>query len=160
MIPLNEMWVPEKIIENINLLRSQMKWKNLKLTYDELSYSQKGYFVVHFSYDEPERKSSIIIYRDKVEITSNNWSDNLLAIVILSKLLSEGQTSIFLESLYKDFKEKGEFNSQFNEMFIEVLKSQYIDLIEGKVPKKLLEITKENVRLTLETMIKAIEDID
>lgn len=82
-----------------------------------------------------------------------------LASVILSKLFGEGETNIFLDSLYKDFKEKGEFDRQFNEMCIEVLKSQYIDLIEGKVPKHLLEITKESVRLTLESMLQTIKDM-
>jgi hypothetical protein len=37
--------------------------------------------------------------------------------------------------------------------------SQYLDLTNGKVPKELLNSTKENVRLTLESMLKAVEDV-
>lgn len=115
--------------------------------------------MVHFSCEEPERKSSIIIYRDKVQINAKNWSDIFLTNVIVSSLLREGKKSIFLDSLYKDFKETGEFNEQFQELCLEVMISQYFDLVNGRVPKKLLQDTKENVRLTLEHMLQVVEEI-
>lgn len=205
IIPINETLDPEDVIENLSRLHSQIKWKNFKFIINESEYAKKGYLVVNFFYDEPERKFSIIIYSDKVQISCNNWRENLISSFIVSnlltkgqsnillnslyydlkvtrgkrspfldslkgivpnplpdilvKLLTEGQENIFLESLFEDFKETGDFNKQFHEMCIEVLKSQYIDLVEGKVPKHLLGITKDTVRLTLENMLQAVNDL-
>lgn len=158
-MPIHDVWNPENILENITLLRSQIKWKNFKLTYDELTYQKKGYFVVNFSYDEPEQKSSIHIWRDKIEITSENWKDILLTVVILSYILREETKSIFLDSLLETFAKTGEFNRQYQELCLEILKSQYLDLVEGKVPKELLQSTKETVRSTLKLMLQIVEDI-
>lgn len=159
VMPIHDVWNPENILENITLLRSQIKWKNFKLTYDELTYQKKGYFVVNFSYDEPEQKSSIHIWRDKIEITSENWKDILLTVVILSYILREETKSIFLDSLLETFAKTGEFNRQYQELCLEILKSQYLDLVEGKVPKELLQSTKETVRSTLKLMLQIVEDI-
>jgi hypothetical protein len=159
VIPINEKWTPETIIENITLLRSQIKWKNFKLTYDDLTYQKKGYFVIYLSYDEPERKSSFHIWRNKVEITSKNWVDIVPTIVMLSYILRENGKSIFLDSLFREFAETRKFNRQYQELCLEIVKSQYLDLIEGKVPKELLETTKEVVRMTFKSMLKVVEKI-
>jgi len=159
VISLHEVWDPEKIVENIRSLRSQIRWKNFKLTYDELTYEKKGYFVVNFSHDEPERKSSIHIWRDKVEITSKNWEEIVQSTVMLIYVLKEGTKNIFLDSLLRDYKRTGEFNKQYQELCLDILKSQYLDLVEGKVPKELFQSTKENVRLTLELMLQVVEEI-
>lgn len=45
------------------------------------------------------------------------------------------------------------------ELCLEILKSQYLDLVEGKVTKELLQITKEVVIAQLRLMLKVVEDI-
>ena len=159
VIPIYEKWDPEIIFENIELLRSEIKWKNFKLTYDAKTYEDKGYFVIHFSYDKPVRKSSIIIYWNKVELTSKDWRDIYLASVLLGYLLKEEKKNIFLDSLYRDYKKTGEFNRQFQKLVLEAMVSQYLDLAENRVPARLVQITKEMVRLTLENMLQVIGEI-
>lgn len=79
--------------------------------------------------------------------------------VLLSCILREEQKNIFLDSLCTDFAKKGSFNRQFQELCLQVVISQYLDLIEEKVPKELLQSTKETVRSTLELMLQIVEEI-
>jgi len=88
-----------------------------------------------------------------------NWKDGFLANIIVSFLLEEGNKNIFLDSLIKEFNKSGELNKEFQKMWIDNMVSQYLDLINGKVPKELFQHTKEMVRLNLELMLESIEEI-
>ena len=72
-----------------------------------------------------------------------NWKDGFLANIIVSFLLEEGNKNIFLDSLIKEFNKSGELNKEFQKMWIDNMVSQYLDLINGKVPKELFQHTKE-----------------
>ena len=72
-----------------------------------------------------------------------NWKDGFLANIIVSFLLKEGNKNIFLDSLIKEFNKSGELNKEFQKMWIDNMVSQYLDLINGKVPKELFQHTKE-----------------
>jgi hypothetical protein len=156
-IPIYANWTPENIYENIKLFRSQMKWKNFKFTYDAERFETKGYFVVHLSYGEPEKKLSILIYRDKVQLNYKSWEGAVVASTALTYLLSDEGRNIFLDSLYSEFKATGRFNLQFQEFCLHILISQYLDLVNGKVPKELIPNVKNMVISQLELMKTNLE---
>jgi hypothetical protein len=160
VMPIFEKWDTDTIVGRINLLRKDIQWKNFKLTYDELTQSKKGYFAINFSYGSPEQKGAIHIWRDKVEITTKNWRETLIAEVLLSFLLVEDKSSIFLDSLLRGFKENKEFNRQFQEMSLHILISQYLDLVNDQVPRELLQNTKEMVIIQLESMLNEVKSLE
>ena len=157
VMPIYEKWDAENVMSRIEMLRKDIKWENFKLTFDELTFSRKGYFSINFSYGNPKQKGAIHLWRDKVEVTAKNWKEIMIAQVILTYLLVEGKANIFLDSLLRGFKENKEFDRQFQEMGLQVLVSQYLDLVNGEVPKELLQNTKEMVKLQLKLMLDLVE---
>lgn len=158
-LPIVGKWDPEQVIRNLKDLRSEIKWKNFELNYDPDIFEKKGYFVFSLGTGIGKEKSTIHIWRNRVQITSPNWLDYEICFVFLSALLQEGNKNTFLESIIKKYKEEGEFPPQFLKSCYEVIISLYIDLVEGKVPKEMVEQTKKIVQLTLLSMLEAISNI-
>jgi hypothetical protein len=139
--------------------KDELESKKFKLTYNLDRLESKGYFVIHFSFPAGYR-GAIHLYRNKVQITSQGILDHFAAIVLLNYLLAEKGNSLFIDSLYDEFEEKGNFNPKFEKLALDILIEYYLDLINGKVQKEFLKDTQKLVRLALEQMLHAVDDIE
>ena len=92
-------------------------------------------------------------------LTAPDSSNALLGLVMLSALLMEGKRNVFLEILIKKFKEEGKLPDQFHKFTLDINLSQYYELVEGRIPKELMEPTKQIVRESLRLMIEATNDV-
>jgi len=71
----------------------------------------------------------------------------------------EGKRNVFSEILIKKLKEEGKLPDQFHKFALDITLSQYYELIEGRIPKRLIEPTKQIVRECLRLMLEATSDV-
>ena len=101
----------------------------------------------------------LILWRNRVQINSLNAIDYEICFVLLTMLLNDKEGNIFLESLTKKEGVNGDATERFQKANIDAIVSLYLDLIHGKIDQELVELSKMTIKMTLLSMLNALEEI-